>query len=244
MVLKRTFKGTPFGRRVTRSRPKFSSRPRGVVALANPRTGGMMGVELKFHDATKAATTLPGSNSGGEMDPTTANCLNGIGQGDTESTRDGRKYIIKSIHVQGTIVRPVAANNTAYPGQALGWIALVWDKQSNGAQLNSEDVYTGTETEFPFRNLQFESRFKVLRFMKYNFSSPEASFDGTNIESGAQSKPFEWNVRMSTPVTTTGTGATISSISDNSYHVIGGANSASAPLNGQISYNSRVRFVG
>lgn len=241
----RTLKKTTFARRkVVRARPKFAAKPRARPAL-NARTGGYMGMELKFHDATKAATNIVGAIAGGELDPATADCINGIAQGDGESQRDGRKYLMKSVQVNGVITRAVDEDLANVPGHMAGWVALVLDTQTNLAQLNAEDVYTGNENEVPFRNLQFSSRFKVLAYKVITFDAPQVGTDGTNtMSSGGQVRHFHWNVPLDIPVITTGTGATVSSISDNSLHVIGSASLSTAPNQVALTYNSRVRFIG
>lgn len=208
----------------------------------NLRTGGFVGIETKYVDQTKAETSFVASNAGGELDPATNNCLNAVAQGTTQNQRDGQSYHIKSVNVRGSIYRKSTADATAAWNYTTGWIALVLDTQSNGAQLNSEDVYTSVGLPSQsFRNLQYAPRFRVLKYFEFNFDSPNMSFDGTNIERGGQVVPFNFYVKnLNIPVRCTDTGATVADIQDNSLHIIGAASDTSP----YISYESRVRFVG
>jgi len=75
------------------------------LGVKNVRTGGLLGVETKYLDTSLAATVIasPTDASGGEVDPATILCLNGVPQGDTASSRDGFKIAMKSIQVEGKI---------------------------------------------------------------------------------------------------------------------------------------------
>jgi len=210
----------------------------------NARTGGFLGIEQKYHDSTLAETVIGTSLASGERDPATANCLNGIAQGDTETTRDGKNYLIKSVHVNGYISRIVDPDNADPPTYNIGFVALVLDTQSNGAQLNSEDVYQGTLGATPFRDLQYSASFKVLGFKQFTFDCPNVATDGTNTNSsGGQVVPFRFDVNKDIKVHCTGTGTTVSDIQDNSLHIIASAYGAGT-ANAYIQYNARVRFVG
>lgn len=75
------------------------------LGLKNARTGGLLGVETKYFDISLILTALttPTDASGGEIDPATILCLNGVPQGDTASSRDGFKIAMKSIQIEGRI---------------------------------------------------------------------------------------------------------------------------------------------
>lgn len=211
----------------------------------NVRTAGFLGIEKKFVDQTLADTTIPATIAGGELDPATNNCLNAVAQGDTESSRDGRKYQMKQIIVKGHIKREQDADQTQAPAAVNCWVALVLDTQTNGTQLNAEDVYTAVgHYEHPMRNLQYASRFKVLKYQEFQFDCPTMSWDGTNIETGGQVQNFTWVENMEIPVTCDGTGATVSDITDNSLHIIGAASNAGGANLLKLGYESRLRFVG
>jgi len=75
------------------------------IGVKNARTGGLLGVETKYFDTNlaNAGIAAPTDASGGEIDPATILCLNGVPQGDTASSRDGFKIAMKSIQVEGSL---------------------------------------------------------------------------------------------------------------------------------------------
>jgi len=231
-----------YGKNVYRLRGKS----RGVM---NPRTGGFLGIELKFFDTARGllGVSVTTDASGAEQDPASIDSLNSIAQGDTEVNRDGRQCILKSVLVQGMVEVAAQLNQTAAHPSTIVFIALVLDTQTNGAQLNSEDVYTnpsGTVQTLPFvfRNLQFISRFQILATRRISISRPTLTWDGTNMEMGGLSVPFIIYKKLNITVNFSNTSAVIANVTDNSLHVV--AFSSSSSLVPRLVYNSRVRFVG
>lgn len=232
---------------IYRAMPRPSARSQ---AVRNVRSGGYLGIESKFHDTSRTGLTLtaPTDAAGGEADPSTVNALNAIAQGDGESNRDGRNCVLTSIHIEGHIDLPVQANRTALDSYNCAMIALVLDTQTNGAQLNSEDVFinpsgSGSLACQPFRNLQFTQRFKVLKKKKITMKQCFASWDGTNIEIAGQQHPFTMHVDLKgMKVNFSGTTAAIANIVDNSLHLIAYCNNTE--LGATINYNARIRFAG
>lgn len=204
--------------------------------------------EKKFVDQGIVIATGMQANTGwaaGELDPVTNNCLNAIAQGTGDSQRIGRKYAVHSIEVTGQVSVPAETNQTTGDTAISTFIALVWDKQTNGAQLNSEDVYKSVQAEVqsicsPLRVLTFSKRFKVLRTEQCVLKPPTLSWDGTNMEQGGDTHQFKWFVKFFKPIIVecTGTTAVVTSIMDNSFHVVGQASSSAA----LITYNSRVKY--
>jgi len=216
----------------------------------NMRTGGFLGIEKKFFDTFKATTVIanPANCTGGELDPATDNCLNGVVQGDGESNRDGKNYVIKSLHFLGRVV------TNSQPNKTLGWIpasvfiAIVLDTQTNGAQLNSEDVYTNpggssANNTCLQRNLQYSSRFRVLKTFKLDFNNPPLSYDGTDMEALGQSQSIEAHLdNLNIKVSCSATTGTVAAITDNSLHVVGFCTNGTETVN--LTYTSRIRFMG
>lgn len=214
------------------------------AAMRNARTGGYLGIERKFLDATKTASAIVADASGAEQDPATLNCLNGIDQGDGESQRDGRKYVIKDCLVRGVVeLSPVTDQADAETARVVR-LLLIHDTQTNGAQFNGEDVLVDNNaiSVWSPRNLQYSSRFKVLRDEMVTLDWTNSHTDGTNTGTiGGQAKPFSWYFKnLNIPVTCSGTGATVSAITDNSLHIMALADATGATL----TYHSRIRFVG
>ncbi len=238
--------------RVSMGRETFTRRPTGRGRAYGPlyRTGGFTGIELKFLDLglISAAIASPTDAAGGEDDPT-GDTLNAIAQGDGESNRDGRRCVLKSVYVTGVVTNGFDANSADMDSGHNIFIALVLDTQTNGAQLNSEDVFTNPGADASsctnvLRNLQFTSRFRVLDSTVVIPPLRPSGTDGTNTVSIAgYTIPWKLSSNLDLPVNHTGTTANVSTIQDNSLHII----SYIAPNNttgAVLTYNSRVRFVG
>lgn len=209
------------------------------------RTGGFLGIETKFIDYTYAGA-IPATLTGGEADPpgagaqTTPGSISAIAQGDGESNRDGRKCTLTSLHIKGNVGINADATGISLPN--IIRVIVVWDTQTNGAQLNAEDVFlAASHKEFSFRNLQFSKRFRVLKDATFVINPTAAAGDGTSLDSAAHFRTFKWNFKLDIPVIHSGTTAVIASITDNSLHVLAWA--ATTGLS-TLNYESRVRFVG
>jgi len=240
----------------------------------NARIGGYIGIEKKYVDYVYQ-DVLTTSVAGSEADPATALALNAIAQGDDPNQRNAREVTLKSVHMRGFIDVPTTiVDPDAYPTACAGFqvkLALILDTQTNGAQFNAEDVFvdaTGTGVDTcTFRNLQFQKRFRVLKDLTLTIphctpcvtattstnETPTTPNNGdtSNFIIPGRTVPFEINHefkgtgRNVLKTLYNGTGATVSTITDNSLHVIclrsaGYSNSTDASLR----YYSRVRYVG
>ncbi len=225
------------GRRLKRRRRAFI----GPRRRLNQRTGGFIGIERKFFDTQVSQDAF--SATWDVMEPATTN-LTAMIQGDGESERIGRKYIIRSIHIRGFVSFPQAESALNPLDTSLARICLVLDPQTNGAQLTATDVMDGGQTDDinAFRNLQFTGRFKVLKDKLIRMERTGLSQGAANqFAAGIRIFPFKWNVQFTgLPVNTSGTTANIANVTTNSLHIIGVATSTSATL----SYQCRVRFTG
>ncbi len=214
----------------------------------NYRTGGYIDMENKFVDYRVDDDAFTTVWAGGEMEDGTALSLTAVAQGDGESQRDGRVYRVNSVFVHGTIVVPANEASGNPISDEVARLALVWDKQTNGAQLNAEDVFltiAAADDVDSFRNLQFTKRFQVLADKKFRVNVTSAGMNEGGVNTFANGE-VKFNFRMShvfkkpIKVTCKGTTAAIASIVDNSIHLIGTATSTAVLLN----YASRVRFTG
>ncbi len=217
---------------------------------ANLRTGGYIGMENKFYDSKLVTDPLAtnATMAGLEADPATVLGLNAVAQGDSESNRDGRQISQHSISVKGLVRIAQAIDQTTVCESPTVFIALVLDTQTNGAQLNSENVFVNPSANTvgcvqPFINLQFAQRFKVLDSVHFKMEQPQVGWDGTNIERGGMTHQFtlykslkglRTNFKAATELN--------ANITDNSLHLIACTSSVScAPA---LTYNSRLRFSG
>lgn len=225
--------------------------------IANIRSAGLLGVELKFLDAPKTATavTSPTDASGGEFDPSSivTGCLSAPAQGDGPTNRDGSKIVMKRIFVAGVVNVAAQSAQAAVDVMPDIMIALVLDKQTNGAQLNSEDVFTNqnaaavTATS-PQRNMSFTNRFEVLKIQHVRIPQLSVGNDAAaTISQAGVNIPFKLKksfgmAGMRVQFTTGSTTADVANVIDNSLHII--AYSTSLTAAPSIAYNSRMRFVG
>lgn len=231
---------------VARRRGAMRDVPTSIVSTVtrNVRTGGFMGLEKKFLDSHRASTLVVDTAAGAECDPAAnASCLNAIAQGDGESNRDGRKCTLVSVQIHGQ-VKMIPAADLADPRSAQHVVVLlVLDKQTNGAQLSSENVVSAAnEPNLFFQNLQYVQRFQILARRDIDIEDGNFMADGANTGStGGAIRFFNIYKRLKIPVVFTGTTADIANISDNSLHVI-----AVATSSGQVymEYQARVRFLG
>lgn len=93
--------------------------------------------------------------------------LNGISVGVDWGQREGRQVANKSIHIRGMINRPDIASGTVRSGDLI-FLALVLDKECNGAPAPSEAIFSSISTlplEAPsclISNVHSKNRFRVL----------------------------------------------------------------------------------
>ncbi len=237
------------------SRARHAGRRRRPVMTRrgmNIRTGGYLGTELKFYDQKLIGTTLATSTdaTGGELDPSATILMNTVIQGDGESNRDGRKITMRSIYVSGTISIPPQTAQSALDNAVFVWLALVLDTQTNGATINSEDVYinpggNNATAVNPQRNLENVQRFRVLGIRKFVFGTPnsvnETGATGGTAQ-GASGRYFQFANKLGIDVHYKGTTESVSNITDNSLHLLGWVSGTGMAAN--ISYVSRLRFTG
>lgn len=226
-------------RRRTGARTYRKKRPQ------NMRIGGFLGIEKKFVDY-QVDQAVVGAVAGSEADPTSnVNCLNASATGDGETNRDGKSVRLLSVEVKGTIL--FAGLDQATPATLpTVRLLLVQDKQTNGAQLNAEDVLNDPSDAdldvTAFENLQYSKRFKIWRDFHINMPAASSTWDGDSALSGGAIIPFRMYASLNFMACNfTSTTAVIANIMDNSFHVIA---IGSAGITATIRYGSRCRFIG
>nr|DAD57182.1 MAG TPA: capsid protein [Cressdnaviricota sp.] len=240
----------PSGKKQVRKRKPSSKRRqplnRQVRTLINDR-------EIKFYDTSSPSTAIVASATmaGLEQDPVANNefGLSAPAVGDGDSNRDGKKITVYSLQLDGAILYPAQTNQSTADFSPVVDLYVVLDKQTNQAQLNSEDVLTNTsaDTNCPaMRDLGFVKRFRILKHIKFTAPLLAITFDGTNIEQTGVQKNFHYFHKFKKPMVVNflggSTAAAIASVIDNSIHIIARvSNSTLAPT---LVYNSRIRFVG
>lgn len=220
----------------------------------NQRTGGFTGMESKFLDCAWNGVGINVSTDGsaGELQPSTG-CTNAVSvpaQGNSEITRDGRKYTITSCWVNGVINTSPEQDEVDLTSLTGYWFALVHDKQCNNSTIVSEDVYINPATSGrsmmpqPLRNLEKSSRFTILAKQYVLPASAYAVGDGTNTSSiNMQYGPkvnLSWKGKIR--VECSATGADVASATNSAIHVLAFAGTSfGTPV---FFGKSRLRFVG
>lgn len=229
------------------------------LARLNKRIGGFAGLELLFLDNavnyTQVANTA--ALATGEYDPATVLCLNAMIAGTGPSTRLGRTIHMKSITIAFQFDLAKITQSADVEGDVTVYVALVLDKQTNAAQLSSEDVFTNPGIGFstavqPFPNMENTDRFRVLK--RRNFKMARAgvgmmgnvpSTDADEYSYGRVTKDFTWhvNLRNMKVLYDDTTGGTIANIRDKSLHVVCFCDVSGSGLAPKISYTSRLRYT-
>lgn len=228
----------------TRKRTGTKSRKR-LRFGKNPRTGGFLGIENKFVDYEVDGAAISESVALALENPATPNCLNGIGQGDGESERDGRRVRLSHLMVNG-FVNFDDTDGAAPEGGHFVRILIVLDRQTNGTAMSPKDLLkdpTSTNLDVSaLRNLANIQRFSILRDITVGQHAPAVVWNGTKALSSEVNVPFHLSVPLNQTVHFEGNGATISQIQDYSLHLLAITSPGGSPA--KINYISRVRFYG
>jgi len=176
---------------------------------------------MKYFDTNYDTTTINIGLVGAEADPVTVLCLNAMAQGDGAQSRDGRRIVMHSVHVKGKLTYKATQNTSASSPTVR--VALILDSQTNGSQLNAEDVFqdpaTGIETN-AFRKIEWGQRFKVLSDKTYSLEPKGlAILTTTTLWTTSCIKNFKINKKLGLPVNYSGTTGVIGSVADYSLHM-------------------------
>jgi len=228
--------------------PPFRNRKKAVKSFRKPRsklgvpgytrTGGFYGrfntvagrklKELKFFDTTV------NFNFDQTSEVVNTGQLVLIPQGVTESTRIGRKCVIKNIHIQGSLY--MAPDNVGDNGDiCCCWLVL--DKQCNGAAAANNDVFTSTDARYAMINLANSERFVILRKWKWDMNIQTTG--GTSLSTGLTRWVDEY-LKCNIPLEFSSTTGAITELKSNNIFLIG----AGITTDDKIAFNGkcRVRF--
>lgn len=185
--------------------------------------------ELKFFDTANSFLF----DSTAEVPATGQVAL--IPQGDTESTRDGRLAVIKSIQIRGNLLFEPGASAA---GVCQAFLYVVLDTQANGAAAAVTDVFTGTNLSTALLNLNNSGRFRILKKFNYNFTSTA----GVSTAYNPMVKQLEWYKRCNIKMDWSSTTGAITEIRSNNIFLIAGASQGDDLVT--FTGNTRLRFVG
>lgn len=239
-----------FGGRISRTRfaPQTRVRRRRNFAVARS-----LGIEKKYYDTFLAVGTLQNATDCQSMEhnPSASICLNSVVQGDDDQERDGRKMVMKFLTVKGVIYSATESDVVNMLPNAVAFVAIVLDTQTNGALLDSENVFQNPAgviltVSSLLRDLATTGRYKVLGQKQLTLPQPQQVWDGSLNKVKVQSvqMPFSFNIPLNDiPVSFTGQTEDIANIADNSLTLLANAGNSGAGT-WHIAYNSRLRFVG
>lgn len=195
------------------------------------RYSGVGGSEKKYFDTTKTSTLS--SSTGTIFNPS----LNLIPQGVTESERVGRKVVVKSLHLKGTVTLPSTTSATDASDSIR--IIIYQDKQCNGAAAGVTDILE-SGAFVSFRNLTESGRFNILMDECWDLKSGGgAGADAATDIYGGETKFWNFNKQMMVPIEYSATTGAITEIRSNNYGIL--VISANGKAN--AAYISRVRYT-
>jgi len=157
-----------------------------------------------------------------------------IPQGDTESTRDGRKAVIKSIQIRGTMSFVPAALATA---TEVTYLYLVLDRQANGAAAAITDVFTSNVMRSNNLELNNSKRFKILKKWVTAFNSGAGATTAYNNVV----VPLEYYKKCNIPMDWNSTAGAITEIKSNNLFLCAGSLQDDLTT---FTGSCRLRFVG
>lgn len=210
---------------------------RSMVVPGYTRTGGYYGRynrtpadgEVKFFDTGVSFTF----DATGEV-PANGQ-LSLIPQGDTESTRDGRKAVIKSIQLRGNLIYAPGAGATA---ATTVYLYIILDTQCNGAAAAVTDVFTSSAMGTNFINLANSGRFRIIKKLSYTFNPSAGATTAYNDEI----RKVEYFKRCNIPMQWSSTTGAITEIRSNNIFLMAGSTNSDDAVT--ASLNARLRFVG
>lgn len=145
--------------------------------------------ELKFFD------TAHSFNFDATVEVPATGQLNLIPQGVTESTRVGRKCVIKSIQLHGILnFLPGAA---AAQASDVVYLYVVQDTQANGAAATPADVLSASGScPTGLANLENSDRFRILKKIMVRMQASA----GASTTFGSDTKTIDWYKKCNIPI--------------------------------------------
>jgi len=216
-----------------KSNKRVYKKPRRSVVPGYTRSDGFYGrysgsaPEQKFLDTSNSFNF----DATGEVPATGQLAL--IPQGATESTRVGRKCTIKSIQINGNLLFTPTSVGL---GCTVAFLALVLDKQTNGAAAAFSDVFVGSDGSRAVRNLANADRFVVLK----KWSIPINSTAGDGAAFYSSNKNIKYYKKCKIPMVFNGATGAITEIRSNNIFLL--ASSFNTDDLTQFLGTTRIRF--
>ncbi len=136
------------------------------------------GGELKFHDVDLDDAIVA---TGGTITPS----INLIAQGVTESTRVGRKCVLRKVQWRYDIDLPAESDQGDVGQGDIVRVIMYIDKQANGATAAVTDILESADYQ-AFRNLTNTGRFRILMDKTHSINRRVAATDGANTSTSPE----------------------------------------------------------
>ena len=248
-------------RPITKAQAAVASRV--AVARIYPRAP-MVGVagEMKYFDCSSSQVALAACTTtwvaGTMVDPLTTINLGDVAIANplglfspivsaNLNGRIGRKVKVFKIKINGFVNIPVQAAIGNLDAPARVRLILVQDQQTNSAQMTGaqlmEDSTNGDTTVCGFQNPNNFGRFRVLKEKWFSFFNPNTQLIGANVDQQGLLQAFKFSIIFKQPILVNfnaTAGGTITSVIDNSFHLVCGTNIIQLAPN--IAYSSRVCY--
>lgn len=204
--------------------------------------------ELKYKDYASGPVLLSdNADMSGGVFGTSAEVMLGVDQSSGPNQRDGIRIHAVSLHFQAMVYHQ-GATDADYALGNMAFIALVLDKQTNMTQCLSQQIFANFGgqsllTCTPQRNMDWSSRFDVLRSESFNMESAIGPGTTTgSLQIAGCWRVCNFFVLLNKVVHFSQfTGSLISSLNSLSIHPVGFQSGGDVP---QVycAYNSRLRF--
>jgi len=203
----------------------------GVIALQSRKGKGSSSTtvkgpvgnrqEVNYVDTTVSSTAL--STAG------TIALLNGITEGDVNTNRNGRKCVMKSVQIHGTL-NASGGTNVDEPRAV-----LIWDNAPNGVLPAITDIFTA-DNVYAFPKIDNSARFTILKDMHGGGIFGVAPTNSPTFMS------LECYRKLNDATRFIGSDNTIASIQNGAIYMVCWGTAASINSS-DVSYRARVRFI-
>lgn len=218
----------------------------------------MKAIELKmfFNSIANVAISQNVNETGITNDPATGLVIPRLG--DDFNQREGRVIILKKLTIKGVVAFLGAEDVDDTPCGQIVYLAVVLDKQPNGATITSSDVITNPSASIylntrPFKNPNGLMRFKILAEKLIVKPYVVMAQTATNEYSWpSHSVPFEFVIDFKAGLEirfNNVDGGSIADVVTNAFHflaVTGGdtIGAVTSRMDASLSYNSMAEFYG
>lgn len=188
--------------------------------------------ELKFFDTSLAAEMVSDATAAANI-----LCVNLIATGDSSTTRDGNRMLLRSLEIRGSLICNLDSGVT---GQHIARIIVFVDTQVNGAIPAFADLLV-TQSANSLKNVELSNRFTILSDESYpfgSFASPSA------LGIGPVTYAVHKYLRLNVTAAYSTAAATIAAITNGAVYIafLGTGTIASTDFS-DFAGTARVRFV-